>query len=121
MSRAIHRHRKSGQPVRAGAAGNTAPMHATEYPAPNAAAAPDYEKGQEIPMQPVQQTGNSNQEYYAVPAPPYPQQQAQQKVQMPVEPQMQPSRVQSPVSSAYPSEMGMGSHGEMHEAPSRRY
>lgn len=91
------------------------PTYASEYPSTNTAA-PDYEKGTSVPMQPM----NTNQEYYAqVPAPPYPQ--TQQKTQMPAEPQMEPSRVQSPLSSAYPSEMGMGSHGEMHEAPPQRY
>lgn len=94
---------------------NVAPAYGNEYPAAsydNSTA----EKGTSIPMQPVANPGN--QEYYAAPAPPYPQ----QKTQMPAEPQtQQPSRVQSPVSSAYPSEMGMGSHGEFHEAPPQRY
>lgn len=76
-------------------------------------------------MQPI----SSNQEYYAQqPAPPYPQSQPQPQppqtktqAQMPMEPSVEQSRVQSPVSSAHPTEMGMGAHGEMHEAPGQRY
>lgn len=67
-------------------------------------------------MQPM----NSNQEYYAQPAPPYPQTQ-QKEVHMPAEPETEPSRVHSPASSPYPSEMGIGNHGEMHEAPNQRF
>lgn len=72
-------------------------------------------------MQPIPQP--PPQEYYAQqPAPPYPQQQ-----KMPAEPQMEgqqsppQSQVISPVSSGYPSEMGMGNRGEMHEVPAQRY
>lgn len=116
MSRAIHRHRKSGMPMRAGVAGNAAPSYGNDLPIANSTPH-DYEKGSTaVPMQPM----HTNQEYYAQPAPPYPQPQ-QNKTQMPAEPQMEPSRVQSPVSSAYPSEMGMGNRGEMHEAPPQRY
>lgn len=71
-------------------------------------------------MQPM----SANQEYYAAqPAPPYPQPQQQHtKAQMPMEPQHSDhSQLQSPVSSAYPSEMGYGRSAEMHEAPSERY
>ena len=115
MSRAVHQHRKSGMPVRAGESSRAAPGYANEYPSTNGGAA-DYEKGNAVPMQPM----GTNQEYYSTPAPPYPQQH-QNKAQMPAEPYMDPSRVQSPVSTGAPSEVGIGNRGEMHEAPSQRY
>lgn len=119
MGRAIHRHRKSGQPIRAGA--DAAPTYANEWPAANTAPvnipAPDYEKGNAVPMQPM----GGNQEYYAQqPAPPYPQPQAGQ-TQMPAEPQREAAPMMSPMSTGQHSEMGMGNHGEMHEAPPQRY
>lgn len=116
MSRAVHRHRKSGQPMRADASSSGSPTYDSYSTTTNGGAA-DYEKGtSSVQMQPI----STPQEHYAQPAPPYPQSQ-QNKTHMHVEPQMQPSRVQSPISSAHPSEMGMGNHGEMHEAPPQRY
>lgn len=121
MSRAVHRHRKSGQNARAAASVAAAPSYGNEWPAPNAAPAnvpaPDYEKGNAVPMQ----TMGGNQEYYAQqPAPPYPQPQHGQ-TPMPAEPQRETAPTMSPMSTGQHSEMGMGNHGEMHEAPPQRY